>query len=189
LARLILPAAGEERGRIDKFWADHGLHGAEAVVLHIGAGNEFRDWGARNLGQLAARLAALPGVRVLLVGSSQDIPKAEEIRRKGGPEVLSLAGELNLIELREVVSRARLFVGPDSGPMHVAAATSTPIVAFFGPNLPEYNAPWKAAATIIEKKLDCRPCKQRRCVTGDFRCLKSITVDEVLEACLGRVGD
>jgi ADP-heptose:LPS heptosyltransferase len=93
------------------------------------------------------------------------------------------AGKLNLIELREAIGRARLFVGPDSGPMHIAASTSTPIVALFGPNLPEYNAPWRAQATIIERTLDCRPCKQRTCATGDLSCLRSITVEEVFEAC------
>lgn len=185
---LTLPAAGKkETERVDRLWAGHGLSGVRAVVLHIGAGNEFRDWGAQNLGLLAARLAGVPGVRVILVGSRQDIPKAEEVRRKGAQAALTLAGELNLIELREVISRAALFVGPDSGPMHVAASTSTPIVALFGPNLPEYNAPWKAAATVIEKKLECRPCKQRSCLTGDFRCLRSITVDEVYGACLRHV--
>jgi heptosyltransferase-1 len=186
--RLTLPEAEKaEIERIEKLWVAQGLSGARAVVLHVGAGNEFRDWGSQNLGQLAARLAGLPGVRVILVGSGEDIPAAERIRAEGGLAELSLAGKLNLIELREVIGRARLFVGPDSGPMHVAASTSTPIVALFGPNLPAYNAPWKAEATIIEKKLECRPCKQRRCVTGDLRCVRSITVDEVYEACLRRV--
>jgi ADP-heptose:LPS heptosyltransferase len=68
--------------------------------------------------------------------------------------------------------------------MHIAATTSTPIVALFGPTLPANFSPWQARATLIQKPLECRPCKQRRCVTEDFRCLQSITVDEVLKACL-----
>ena len=183
--RLTLPAARkEESARIDKLWADRGLLGARVVVLHIGAGNEFRDWGAQNLGELAACLADRPGVRVVLVGSGQDALRAEEIRRHRPESLLSLSGELNLIELREVIGRAALFVGPDSGPMHIAATTSTPIVALFGPTLPANFSPWQARATLIQKPLECRPCKQRRCVTEDFRCLQSITVDEVLKACL-----
>jgi len=182
--RLTLPTAGkEERGRIDKLWASHMLHGAKVVVLHVGAGNEFRDWGAQNLGALAERLAGMPGVRVVLVGSGLDVPRAKEVRKIFPKSVLSLAGELNLIELREIIGRATLFVGPDSGPMHIAATTSTPIVALFGPTLPANFSPWQAEATIIAKDLDCRPCKQRKCVTEDFRCLQSITVDEVLKAC------
>jgi heptosyltransferase-1 len=183
--RLTLPAARkEETERIDKLWADHAFSGAKVVVLHVGAGNEFRDWGAQNLGALSGRLAGPPGVRVALVGSGQDVPRAEEVRKISPESVLSLAGELNLIELREVIGRASLFVGPDSGPMHIAATTATPIVALFGPTLPANFSPWQAEATIIAKDLDCRPCKQRECVTEDFRCLRSITVDEVLRACL-----
>lgn len=183
--RLTLPPAEKEEGeRIDRLWAEQKLDSSKVVVLHIGAGNEFRDWGRQNLVALAARLAGMPGIRVLLVGSRQDAPRAEEIRTESRESVLSLAGRLNLIELREVIERSALFIGPDSGPMHIAAATSTPIVALFGPNLSAYNSPWKAKATIIEKTLGCRPCKQRKCLTRDFRCLRSITVDEVLQACL-----
>lgn len=183
--RLTLPGPRkEETERIDKLWANHRLPGAKVVVLHVGAGNEFRDWGAPNLGALAERLAGMPGVRVVLVGSGEDVPRAEEVRKKSPESALSLAGELNMIELREVISRTALFVGPDSGPMHIAATTSTPIVALFGPTLPANFSPWQAEATIIAKDLDCRPCKQRKCVTEDFRCLQSITVDEVLKACL-----
>jgi lipopolysaccharide heptosyltransferase II len=182
--RLILPPAWPaEMKRVEELWTGLGLPGQKTVVLHIGAGNAFRDWGSENLGALAVRLAALPDVRVALVGSREDVPRGDEIRAKSGNAVTSFAGKLNLIELREIIGRARLFVGPDSGPMHVAASTSTPIVALFGPNLPEYNAPWMARATIIEKTLACRPCKQRECVTGDLRCLRNITVDEVLDAC------
>lgn len=182
--QLILPAAREEENeRIDKLWTDHRLQAAKVVVLHVGAGNEFRDWGAPNLGELAGHLAGLPGVRVALVGSGRDVPRAEEVRKKFPKSVLSLAGELNLIELREVIGRASLFVGPDSGPMHIAATTLTPIVALFGPTLPANFSPWQAEATIIAKDLDCRPCKQKKCVTKDFRCLQGITVDEVLRAC------
>lgn len=183
--RLVFRAAGREGSeRIERLWAESALGGSRLVVLHIGAGNPFRDWGPRNLGGLAERLAGLPGVRVVLVGSAQDVPRAEEIRKMSPRPVLSLAGDLNLVELRELIGRAALFVGPDSGPMHIAGTTSTPIVALFGPTLPANFSPWLARATLVEKPFDCRPCKQRKCLTEDFRCLQSITVNEVFRACL-----
>lgn len=181
---LSLPEAKkEEAERIEKLWTDRGLQGSKVIILHIGAGNEFRDWGAENLAALAVRLAGFPGVRVILVGAAQDVSRAGDIRKTRPAEILSLAGDLNLIELREVIAKSALFVGPDSGPMHIAATTSTPIVALFGPTLPAHFAPWRTNAALIEKTLDCRPCKQRRCLTEDFRCLRGITVDEVLAAC------
>ena len=74
-------------------------------------------------------------------------------------------------------------VGPDSGPMHVAAATATPVVALFGPTLPANFAPWRAQAVLIERELACRPCKQRECLSEDFRCLRRIEPAEVFAAC------
>lgn len=183
--RLTLPAARkEEAERIDKLLIESGSGDSKLVVLHIGAGNAFRDWGTFNLSGLADRLARLPGVRLALAGAAQDVPRAEEIRRLSRRPIRSLAGELNLIELRELIARASLFVGPDSGPMHIAATTSTPIVALFGPTLPANFSPWQARATLVEKPLDCRPCKQKKCFPGDFRCLRKITVDDVFAACL-----
>ncbi len=184
---LLLPeATAAEKAEIDRVWAESGLGGAKIVVLHIGAGNEFRDWGEKNLAALTQRLAAVPGVRVVLAGAERDKARAAAIAAERGEagvaSIVSLAGELNLIELREVIARGAVFVGPDSGPMHIAATTRTPIVALFGPTLPDHFAPWRAQATIVAKELACRPCKQRECATRDFRCLQSITVDEVLAA-------
>ena len=66
----------------------------------------------------------------------------------------SLVGRLNLAELGEVLGRACLFIGPDSGPMHIAAASGVPIVALFGPTLPAHFAPWRSRAAILEKRLE-----------------------------------
>jgi len=182
-ALFLPPAKKEETERIEGLWSEKDLSGTRVVVLHIGAGNAFRDWGAANLASLAGRLAGLENVRVVLVGAAQDVSRAEDIRKMGPPEIHSFTGRLNLIELRELLSRSSLFVGPDSGPMHIAATTHTPIVALFGPTLPAHFAPWRVNATLIEKTLDCRPCKQRHCLTEDLRCLRTISVDEVFIAC------
>jgi ADP-heptose:LPS heptosyltransferase len=78
-------------------------------------------------------------------------------------------------------------VGGDSGPLHVASASRTPIVALFGPTLPDRSVPWRDPAiptvAVDAGPLPCRPCHQRHCVPGDFRCLTSITPEQVLSAC------
>lgn len=190
---LYLPAATEEEvTRVERFWEENALGRAKAVVLHIGAGNEFRDWGVSNWTQLIRRLSVIPDIKFILVGAEADKQRASEIiderreksRDKSTSLPISAAGRFNLIELRELMAKASLFVGPDSGPMHVAASTATPVVALFGPTLPENFAPWQAAAEIIQKDLDCRPCKQRRCITEDFRCLRRIEPEDVAKACL-----
>ena len=178
------PARKEETARLARLFKDKSLARAKVVILHIGAGNRFRDWGLENFSSLAGKLGGLRAVRVIAVGGEADSARAAAIIERGAVHVLSLVGRLNLIELRELIDRAALFVGPDSGPMHIAASTATPIVAFFGPTLPAHFSPWRRRATLIQKDLDCRPCKQRECLHADFRCLQNISAEEVYAACL-----
>lgn len=182
---LCLPQAQEaEEEKVKKFMEENKLEGKKSVILHISAGNEFRNWGVENLVELTNLLSGLPEVKIVLIGAEEDRMAEKEILEKSAASLLSLVGRLNLRELRELIFRSSLFVGPDSGPMHVAASTTTPIVTYFGPTLPAHFAPWQVEASIIEKDLDCRPCKQRQCIHYDFRCLRSIRPEEVYEACL-----
>jgi lipopolysaccharide heptosyltransferase II len=182
---LCLPDAREtERNDIQKLWRENSLENAKAVVIHISAGNEFRDWGIDNLAVLISQLSEIPGVKTILIGGEDDRKAAQEIREKCKAPLISFVGHLNLSKLRHIISLSSLFVGPDSGPMHIAASTKTPIVAYFGPTLPATFSPWKADAHILEKEFDCRPCRQRQCVYDDFRCLRNITPKEVFNACL-----
>jgi heptosyltransferase-1 len=183
---LALPAAfAEETARVSQIVSDAAA--AKLVVLHIGAGNRFRDWGAANAATLVRMLADAPGIRIALIGADGDRTIEAEIRNAAPAATLPLAGRLNLIEIRELIARAALYVGPDSGPMHIAASTATPLVAYFGPTLPAVFAPWRpdggAPTVILEKGLDCRPCRQRECIPADYRCLLTIMPEEVFEAC------
>ena len=180
IPRLILPPPLElEKARIEAVYRQEGLEGRRTIVLHIGAGNRFRDWGAENLARLIPLLTGLPETAVVLIGAREDIPRGESLTAE---RVVPLVGRLNLREVGELIRRADLFVGPDSGPMHIAATTNTPIVALFGPTLPAHFSPWKAEATLLQTTHGCRPCRQRDCVHGDFRCLLTITPEEAAQA-------
>ena len=182
---LYLPQAKKtEVEKVKKFIGKNALGGHKIITLHISAGNEFRNWGVDNLIQLTNLLAQRPDVKVILIGTSEDQKAEEEILKKSKASLLSLVGRLNLREVKELISHSSLFMGPDSGPMHIAASTSTPIVALFGPTLPAHFAPWQTKAFMIEKELDCRPCRQRNCIYEDFRCLRSINPETVYQACL-----
>lgn len=186
---LHLPQAQKkEVEKVKKFREENNLESSKVVVLHISAGNEFRNWGVDNIVELIGLLAQIPGIKIVLIGSEEDQKAEEEILRKSSFPLLTLVGKINLMELKELIAHASLFVGPDSGPMHVAASTSTPIVAYFGPTLPAHFAPWQAKANLLEKEFDCRPCKQQRCLYQDFRCLRSIKPEEVYKASLEFLG-
>jgi len=194
-ALSLPPAQAEEIARIDALAA---VITSDApgrpdgplllVVLHIGAGNAFRDWGEENTTALAARLLEIPGTSVVSIGGENDRPRESRIAESlNSPRFFPLSGRLNFIEIRELIRRAALFIGPDSGPMHLAASTATPIVAYFGPTLPALFGPWRpgldpAKTVILQTELECRPCRQHECVTGDFRCLRNIMPDDVFSA-------
>ena len=167
---------------------------ARLIVIHVSAGNPFRRWPAASFVDLAVSLAAAdPRRRVLVTSGPSEQDAADRVihearvrlsaDRKG--HVLS-CGEFSLQELRSLLERAALYIGGDSGPLHVASTTQVPIVGLFGPTLPIRSAPWRDSRWIAESvdagELPCRPCEQRVCAPGDFRCLTSITPAEVVKA-------
>lgn len=187
---LYLPQAKkDESERVKRLIKEYGLNGFKIVVLHISAGNEFRNWGINNILGLTKLLSKHSKAKIVLIGSEEDKKAEQIILRKSAAPLFSMVGRLNLRELRELILSSSLFIGPDSGPMHIAATTPTPIVAYFGPTLPANFAPWQAKALVIEKEFDCRPCKQKRCLYNDFRCLRRIKPEEVYEACRGFIDE
>jgi heptosyltransferase-2 len=92
-----------------------------------------------------------------------------------------LCGETTLPELIGVISRCRLFLTNDSGPMHLAAAQGIPVVAVFGPTDWRETAPVGTLHEIVREGVECAPCKLRECHI-DHVCMKKVTVDRVFDA-------
>jgi len=167
--------------------------GHELVVAHVSAGNPFRRWPEPAFSTLVTGLAmASPMRRIILSSGPSDREAATRIaaaaRQALGPAADRVVdfGEFDLAELRALVERSRLFVGGDTGPLHIAATTATPIVGIYGPTEAVRSAPWRdprfAAESVEVAGLPCRPCDQRVCTPGDFRCLTTLKPEEVLSA-------
>jgi ADP-heptose:LPS heptosyltransferase len=163
------------------------------VVIHVSAGNPFRRWPLAHFVDLTATLVDEDTQRRIIVtsGPSEWDAAARVIadaRRRLGvraDRVVS-CGEFSIAELRALFDRASLYIGGDSGPLHVAATTRVPIVGLYGPTLPVRSAPWRDPALPTESvdagELPCRPCDQRVCAPGDFRCLTTIQPRQVMDA-------
>jgi lipopolysaccharide heptosyltransferase II len=172
-----------------------GIHPTDRiVVMHVSAGNPFRRWPIGSFAEVAATLIArTPGTRVVLTSGPSEADAAERVIADArarlspadGARVLA-CGEFSLLELRALMDRAALYVGGDSGPLHIAATTRVPIVALYGPTLPARSAPWRPAHTpslaVEVTGLECRPCDQRVCTPGDFRCLAWIQPSQAVAA-------
>ena len=162
------------------------------VVVHVSAGNEFRRWPEEAFCSTIVGLAERdPRCRIIVASGPSDAAAAARVTeaarsRLSRPESLPPLLDWDLNELHALVARAAVYIGGDSGPLHVASTTSTPIVALLGPTLPERSRPWRdprlGAEMVDAGPLPCRPCDQRRCIPGDFRCLMRITPEQVLAA-------
>ena len=164
------------------------------IVMHVSAGNPFRRWPLSSFAAVAARLACAAPARLVIITSGpseQDAATrvAEEASRLApgsGSRIVAWGDDFSLGELRALVDRAALYIGGDSGPMHVAATSTVPIVSIYGPTLPARSGPWRhpmwPVASVEVEGLACRPCDQRVCAPGDFRCLTGIEPQVVLDA-------
>jgi len=165
----------------------------EVIVIHVSAGNPFRRWPPDSFATLIAMLlSGHPRRHVVVVAGASDRDAAarvmgESIDRIGPADRHRIvSAEFTLDELRALTDRAALYIGGDSGPMHIASTSTVPIVGLYGPTLPVRSQPWRAPQWPSEaaqlEGLPCRPCNQRVCEPGDFRCLTQLTPDDVLEA-------
>ena len=149
------------------------------IVLHIGAGNRFRDWGSENFASLLRRLGGVP---VFLVGNDE-WEKARGAELAGMSHVHDYTGRLSIGDMLALIADSQVFIGADSGPLHIASLTRTPIVAFYGPNIPAVSGPWRREnVTVIERDLKCRPCSQRGCMYDKIACMDDIDVEYVYQA-------
>ncbi len=152
------------------------------VLLHPGARYWFKAWPAERFAELADRLTDACGCRVLVGGDASDRGVAEVIRARARSAPTVLAGRTTLLQLAALLKRCALFIGNDNGPMHMAAALGTPVVALFGPSDPSVWGPRGERAEVLYKGLDCRRCFHPTCERGEDNCMKQISVEEVFAA-------
>jgi lipopolysaccharide heptosyltransferase II len=162
------------------------------IVLHVSAGNPFRRWPSASFVELACSLISKdPRRRIVLTSGPSDAAAAARVAtdaraRLREPERAGVVecGEFDLAELRALIGRAVVYIGGDSGPLHVAGTTTVPIIGLYGPTLPVRSQPYRSPSFISAAAevhgLACRPCDQRRCAPGDFRCLTGISAESVL---------
>jgi len=157
------------------------------IAVSVGTKVQAKDWGVENWCALLGRMAeAKPGRTLLLIGAAEESAASEFAatawRERGGGPVVNLCGSLNPRQSAAALERAELFVGHDSGPMHLAAAVGTRCVAIFAArNIPRQWFPVGAQHRVLYHRVDCWGCGLETCIEQQKKCLLSITVDEVME--------
>jgi lipopolysaccharide heptosyltransferase II len=142
-----------------------------------------KRWLPERFAELSDRLMEALGAEVLIFGSQDEKPLAETIAHAMKRPASVLAGQTTLRELMALMAECRLVVSNDSGPMHLATALQVPLVAVFGSTDERATGPLGPRLRVAKHPVECSPCGLRDCPI-DFRCMKSLSVDDVYKAAL-----
>jgi heptosyltransferase-2 len=170
----------ENRQQAEKFLLSSGVR-PDSLRIAIGAGASYgsaKCWPPNRFAELANRLQMQSGADVILFGTSSEAPVSSAIVGGMHRPPIDLTGKTPISDLSSLLSQCHLFIGNDSGAMHVAAAVGLPVVAVFGPTDPFGTAPVTPRCSIVQEKPYCSPCFLRRCPT-DHRCMTRVTPEAV----------
>lgn len=156
------------------------------IACHVSSNNgQSKRWPVPYWAALADRLIRERDAQIVLTGAPVDLPLIELVTRRMQERAFNLAGMTNLPQLAALLARADLLISGDSGPMHIAGAVGTPLIAIHGPTDPAHSGPVSPFATILRSDIWCSPCYYAK-DTADCRffttqCMKNVTPNQVFE--------
>ncbi|MDR2645226.1 MAG: DUF374 domain-containing protein [Endomicrobium sp.] len=153
------------------------------IGMHAGGGWLSRRWGASKYASLAKRLKSELEADIILIGGkeggSSEKGLNEEIISGSGVHITDMTGKFTLKELCAFLQMCKVFVGNESGPMHIATALNVQSVAILGPTDAKHTGPYNGNTKIIQHKMECQPCRNRNCINP--KCMQAVTSDDVFE--------
>ena len=176
-AQPWIPLSSEER-----MSARSKLKELKRPLLGINPGAAYgsaKRWPPERFAEVADRFAADTGGSVVIFGGKGEAGLAQEIERATQAPALLLAGKTSLRGLIALISECDILVSNDSGPMHIAYAVGTPLVAIFGSTDPGLTGPVGEASVVVKSDVPCSPCFERTCKDKGLKCMLEITADDV----------
>ena len=174
-----LPVTNDDRERIDEIMEKHGIYDEKPLIaINPVAKWETKLWPKERFARLADTIIIKYNAKILFTGSPEDRPIILDIMSAMNNQAMNFAGHTTLKMLAALYERTALVVSTDTGPMHLAVAVGTPVVALFGPTAPWRTGPYGTGHQVITAGRGCSPCFKRRCET--IECMKQITVDQVM---------
>lgn len=160
------------------------------VGVHVSGGRESKQWHLDRFASVARRVAEARGATIVLTGSAADRPMVRSVADQlADVRVIDVSGQLDLAELAALMARLDLLITGDTGPMHIASAMDTPLVALFGPSDPRRYGPRSTRQRVLRVDLPCSPCGQvrlppERCRGHVPDCMDGLQVELVAGAAL-----
>lgn len=201
---VLLPLSKEDIRFAEGLFAKNLIKNSDMIItVHPGVseGGAHRSWSGDKYAELIDLLGSEPDAKVILMGGPADQKLISEIRGSLRTKPLVISG-ISIKKMATILKLSTLFIGNNSGPMHIAASVGTPTVAIFGDTDPRIHGPYGNRSIIVRKDLPCSPCHypflhgavkgaepgkgfvsgKFICSEGDFKCMKLITVSDVLGA-------
>jgi heptosyltransferase I len=180
---FILPLNSETETTARQLQHKYNLEDKKYIAVNPIALWKTKLWDNEKFANLAALIADKLNIKVVFTGSEKD--PLEKIISQMSSKALNLGGETSLIDLVYLYKHALMVITTDSGPMHLAAAVGTPVIALFGPTDPARTGPYGTGHTIIRTDLPCSPCFLKKCATK--KCMHDISVEQVFAAVDGQL--
>ncbi|MFH1837588.1 MAG: lipopolysaccharide heptosyltransferase II [Candidatus Omnitrophota bacterium] len=179
----VLPVAEKEETALNDILSKKGIQDKEPfLVIHPGSSNPAKIWPKEKYKDLIRRIRTELNIKVSILGERKEKAFIDDILIGSDAGVISLAGVLDLRLVAALLKRCSLFIGNDTGPMHIAAATGTPVIAVFRKDAPSTNPvrwrPWGDNHVVFHESGECRAANG----SIGHRCMKDVTVDAVFEA-------
>ncbi len=174
-AQFILPSDKEAEEKVQNLLCKYNLEDKKFIAINPVALWETKLWNNEKFARLADLINDELQMKVVFTGSEKE--PLEKITSLMITESINLGGQTSLLELASVFKKAQMVISTDSGPMHLASAVETPVIALFGPTDPARTGPYGAGHTIIRTELSCSPCFLKKCSTK--KCMEDISPQQV----------
>lgn len=187
-ATLSFPVDPVDRAYVDGYLQEWGISAAQKpICIHPGSGTWVKHWNEENWALVADTLADQLDAPVVFTGGDQELQLVRRIAAMMRTRPCIIAGETHVGQLAALFARARVVLGPDSGPLHLAAAAGAPTVTLFGPADPVEFGTWgpKQRHFVLTSGIACRPCRILDWADDNpefHPCVREITVAQVLDA-------
>ena len=184
--RLCMPINDDSELKVGDIFAKCGIKEGDLVItLNPGGSCPSKRWGLENYIKVGNDAARRYGARIVVICGSLDKSLGDNVADSISAKAVNLSGRTTVGDLASVLRRSRLLISNDSGPVHIACAVGTPVIAIFGRSdrglSPERWGPTGEDDVALHKDVGCAVCLAHNCELG-FKCLEAITVDEVLKA-------
>ncbi len=180
---LELPLGAGERAFAKETLSSSASAGQPLIAFNPGASHPVNRWATDRFAALLDMLTRRLAARVILIGGKEDIPLADEIVGKAGSKPLNMTGKTGLLQLGALLEQCDILVSGDTGPMHIATAVGTKVVALFGAADPARTGPIGSGHRIVQAaNVHCIPCRSRSCSNRAYlECMEKISASFVFE--------